>query len=350
LAGKGGSKRSKRSALVGWFEKKDVKAEKVVYTAEFAVDASFGEPGAVTVLNRHAREFFVESIVVEGFPSGPAHFTCNSWVQPTRVDRAPRVFFTNRPYLPSETPPGLRELRQQELDDLRGDGTGERKVTDRVYDYDVYDDLGNPDKGAEFARPLLGGERMPYPRRMRTGRPRAVTGKHSLSPPSSARINSPTATVPSLPWQWRASRRSISVVFQPQDRADVDRSLQRSLLTTLCLLCCADERAESRVEYPEPIYVSRDEEFEEGKNEMLSEGALKALLHNFMPLLVSSVSPDISDFAGFHDIDNLFKEGLRLKQALQDQLFQKIPFVRKIQENSEGLLRYDTPDIIKSKS
>ncbi|GJN27473.1 hypothetical protein PR202_gb15501 [Eleusine coracana subsp. coracana] len=80
---------------------------------------------------------------------------------------------------------------------------------------------------------------------------------------------------------------------------------------------------------------------------MLSEGAIKALLHNFMPLLVSSVSPDISDFAGFHDVDNLFKEGLRLKQALQDQLFQKIPFVRKIQENSEGLLRYDTPDIIK---
>jgi lipoxygenase len=82
---------------------------------------------------------------------------------------------------------------------------------------------------------------------------------------------------------------------------------------------------------------------------MLSEGAIKALLHNFMPLLVSSVSPDSRDFAGFHDVDNLFKEGLRLKQALHDQLFQKIPFVRKIQESSEGLLRYDTPDIIKSK-
>ncbi|XP_062225761.1 putative lipoxygenase 5 [Phragmites australis] len=280
---KGGPKKSKRSRLVGWFEKKDVKAERVVYTAEFSIDASFGEPGAVTVLNRHTREFFIESIVVEGFPSGPAQFTCNSWVQPTRVDRNPRVFFTNKPYLPSETPPGLQGLRRQELTDLRGDGTGERRTTDRVYDYDVYNDLGHPDKGAEFARPVLGGELLPYPRRMRTGRPSTAT----------------------------------------------------------------DERAESRVEYPEPIYVSRDEEFEEGKNEMLSEGALKALLHNFMPLLVSSVSPDIQDFAGFHDVDNLFKEGLRMKQALQDQLFQKIPFVRKIQENSEGLLRYDTPDIIK---
>ncbi|CAN6275812.1 unnamed protein product [Urochloa humidicola] len=285
---KGVPKRSKRSALAGWFEKKDVKAERVVYTAEFAVDASFGDPGAVTVLNRHQREFFLESVVVEGFPSGPAHFTCNSWVQPTRVDRNPRVFFTNTPYLPADTPPGLLELRRQELSALRGEAGGataggERRLTDRVWEYDVYNDLGNPDKGAEFARPVLGGHQLPYPRRMRTGRPKTFT----------------------------------------------------------------DERAESRVEYPEPTYVSRDEEFEEGKNEMLSEGALKALLHNFMPLLVSSVSPDIRDFAGFHDVDNLFKEGLRLKQALQDQLFQKIPFVRKIQENSEGLLRYDTPDIIK---
>ncbi|CAL5016738.1 unnamed protein product [Urochloa decumbens] len=287
---KGVPKRSRRSALTGWYEKKDVKSERVVYTAEFTVDGSFGDPGAVTVLNRHQREFFVESIVVEGFPSGPAHFTCNSWVQPTRVDRNPRVFFTNRPYLPHETPPGLLELRRHELSVLRGeegiaaaDAAGERRLTDRVWEYDVYNDLGNPDKGAEFARPVLGGHQLPYPRRMRTGRPKTFT----------------------------------------------------------------DERAESRVEYPEPTYVSRDEEFEEGKNEMLSEGALKALLHNFMPLLVSSVSPDIRDFAGFHDVDNLFKEGLRLKQALQDQLFQKIPFVRKIQENSEGLLRYDTPDIIK---
>ncbi|KAL5216484.1 hypothetical protein ABZP36_007885 [Zizania latifolia] len=180
---------------------------------------------------------------------------------------------------PTLTPPGLRELRLRELANLRGDGTGERRMTDRVYDYDVYNDLGNPDNGATSARPVLGGEQMPYPRRMRTGRPSTATG--------------------------------------------------------------------NRVEYPEPIYVSRDEEFEEGKNEMLSEGAIKALLHNFMPLLVSSVSPDICDFAGFHDVDNLFKEGLRLKQALHDQLIQKIPFVRKIQENSEGLLRYDTPDIIK---
>jgi lipoxygenase len=75
-----------------------------------------------------------------------------------------------QPYLPSETPPGLRKLREKELIDLRGDGRGERKLSDRIYDYAVYNDLGNPDKSMEFARPTLGGEKIPYPRRCRTGR------------------------------------------------------------------------------------------------------------------------------------------------------------------------------------
>ena len=81
-----------------------------------------------------------------------------------------------QPYLPSQTPSGLRNLRQQELTELRGDGKGQRKLTDRIYDYDVYNDLGNPDKGIEFARPTLGGEKLPYPRRSRTGRAPTSTG------------------------------------------------------------------------------------------------------------------------------------------------------------------------------
>ncbi|XP_010932453.2 putative lipoxygenase 5 [Elaeis guineensis] len=275
-------KTSKQAVLRDWFEKKNAKGERVVYIAEFMVDSSFGTPGAITVLNRHQREFFLESIVVEGFACGAVHFSCYSWVQPTRIHPNQRVFFSNKPYLPSETPPGLKELRGRELKELRGDGTGERKLTDRIYDYATYNDLGNPDKGIEYARPLLGGEKIPYPRRCRTGRP-------------------PTNT---------------------------------------------DMHAESRAEDPLPIYVPRDEAFEEAKQEMLSAGALKALLHNLVPSLVASFSPESHDFKAFHDIDNLFKEGLRLKQTLQDQLFHKIPFVSKIEESSEGLLRYDTPDII----
>lgn len=78
--------------------------------------------------------------------------------------------------MPSETPPGLKELRERELKELRGDGTGERKLSDRIYDHATYNDLGNPDKGIEYSRPVLGGEKIPYPRRCRTGRPPTNTG------------------------------------------------------------------------------------------------------------------------------------------------------------------------------
>lgn len=55
---------------------------------------------------------------------------------------------------------------------MRGDGTGERMEWDRIYDYDYYNDLGDPTKGQVYERPTLGGTDMyPYPRRLRTGHP-----------------------------------------------------------------------------------------------------------------------------------------------------------------------------------
>ncbi|XP_062216586.1 probable lipoxygenase 6 [Phragmites australis] len=274
---------SGQASIKDWCHKRGVKGEHVVYTAEFMVDSDFGEPGAITVANRHRREFFLESIVVEGgLPCGPVHFACNSWVQSTRELPTKRVFFSNKPYLPSETPPGLRELREKELMDLRGDGTGVRKLSDRIYDYATYNDLGNPDRGKEFIRPILGGEKIPYPRRCRTGRP-------------------PTDT---------------------------------SML------------AESRVEKPHRIYVPRDEAFEELKQGAFSSGRLRAVLHTLIPSLIATISAETHNFQGFHHVDNLYKEGLRLKLGLQEHLFQKIPLVQKIQESSEGMLRYDTPSIL----
>ncbi|KAL3519192.1 hypothetical protein ACH5RR_021781 [Cinchona calisaya] len=75
-------------------------------------------------------------------------------------------------YLPSQTPSGLKKYREKDLVLLRGDGKGERKKSDRIYDYDVYNDLGDPDSSQDLARPVLGGKDHPYPRRCRTGRPR----------------------------------------------------------------------------------------------------------------------------------------------------------------------------------
>lgn len=93
------AKTSNKAALRDWFEKKKVKDQKVVYTAEFIVDSTFSEPGAITVINKHQKEFYMESILVEGFACGPVHFTCNSWVQPSRLNPNKRVFFSNKVFL-----------------------------------------------------------------------------------------------------------------------------------------------------------------------------------------------------------------------------------------------------------
>ncbi|KAJ0671353.1 putative linoleate 13S-lipoxygenase [Helianthus annuus] len=77
---------------------------------------------------------------------------------------------TVQSYLPSETPNGLKSLREHDMESLRGNGEGERKSFERIYDYDVYNDLGAPDEELSLARPVLGGEKHPYPRRCRTGR------------------------------------------------------------------------------------------------------------------------------------------------------------------------------------
>ncbi|KAK4361764.1 hypothetical protein RND71_017005 [Anisodus tanguticus] len=277
-------KKSNQAVLKDWSKKSNLKTERVNYTAEFVVDSNFGTPGAITVTNKHQQEFFLESITIEGFACGPVHFPCNSWVQPKKDHPTKRIFFSNKPYLPNETPAGLIYLRERELRDLRGDGTGVRKLSHRIYDYDIYNDLGNPDKGIDFARPKLGGkDNVPYPRRCRTGR------------------------VPT----------------------DTDMS------------------AESRVEKPNPTYVPRDEQFEESKMNAFSTGRLKGVLHNLIPSLMASISSNNHDFKGFSDIDSLYSEGLLLKLGLQDEVLKKLPLPKVVSSIKEGnLLKYDTPKIL----
>ncbi|OMO61205.1 Lipoxygenase [Corchorus capsularis] len=102
---------------------------------------------------------------------GRIHFVCNSWVYPAHRYKYDRVFFSNKTYLPCETPEPLRKYREEELVNLRGNGKGRLKEWDRVYDYAAYNDLGMPERGSNFERPVLGRHpSFPYPRRGRTGR------------------------------------------------------------------------------------------------------------------------------------------------------------------------------------
>ncbi|CAI8587340.1 unnamed protein product [Vicia faba] len=157
-------------------------AKEIKYEADFEVPTNFGEIGAVLVENEHKRESFMKEIVLDGFLTGPIKFSCDSWVHSKFDNPDLRVFFSNKCYLPSETPEGLKRLREGELVALRGNRQGERKVFERIYDYDVYNDLGNPDKDPGLKRSVLGGKEHPYPRRCRTGRPRCAKDPLSEKP------------------------------------------------------------------------------------------------------------------------------------------------------------------------
>ncbi|WJX52132.1 linoleate 13S-lipoxygenase [Trifolium repens] len=206
------------------FSKLEDKGIRSTYKVDFIVDSDFGVPGAVTAVNYYDNEFFLESINIK--EKGNICFSCKSWVQPNKLDPHKRIFFVNKVYLPRETPNGLKELRGRELKQMRGgdDVNGRReqlRPCSRVYDYDVYNDLGDPNKGKDYARPTLGGQQNPHPTRCRTGRP--------------------------------------STKF--------------------------DASAESRPSESELIYVPRDEEYEDIKQQYIKEGKLKAVLRIIVPAL-----------------------------------------------------------------
>ncbi|CAJ1950897.1 unnamed protein product [Sphenostylis stenocarpa] len=145
-------------------------ARQEAFSIYFEWDTNFGTPGAFYIKNFRTDEFFLVSVTLEDVPNrGTIYFVCNSWVYNFRSYQKNRIFFVNDTYLPSQTPPALVKYREEELETLRGDGTGRRKECDRIYDYDVYNDLGNPDGGDP--RQILGGSsNFPYPSRVRTGR------------------------------------------------------------------------------------------------------------------------------------------------------------------------------------
>ncbi|XP_059075875.1 probable linoleate 9S-lipoxygenase 5 isoform X2 [Cryptomeria japonica] len=264
---------------------------KTTYPVEFKWHSDMGTPAAFFIKNTHRHEFFLNSLTLELPGQGRVHFVCNSWVYPASRNKKDRIFFSNRSYLPSETPPALLKLRNEELISLRGDGTGEREELDRLYDYDFYNDLGNPDKGEEHSRQVLGGSQaFPYPRRGRTGRP-------------------PTKKDP-------ASESRLSV-FSSLD-----------------------------------IFVPRDERFGHLKLSDFLGYAIKSLGQFLQPELKAFFDSTPNEFDSFEDIMKLYSDGIKLPDnPILDDTKNRIPLElikELVKTDSEGqnLLAYPTPQVI----
>ncbi|XP_059632514.1 probable linoleate 9S-lipoxygenase 5 [Cornus florida] len=169
-------KLGKISYLENWIATiTSVRAREATFNIKFDWDETMGIPGAFIIRNHHHSQLYLKTVILDDVPGhdGPVIFECNSWVYPKHRYKYNRVFFANKTYLPCNTPEPLRQYREEELINLRsGNGSGMLKEWDRVYDYAYYNDLGSPDKGKEYERPVLGGsEEYPYPRRGKTGRP-----------------------------------------------------------------------------------------------------------------------------------------------------------------------------------
>ncbi|CAL4941768.1 unnamed protein product [Urochloa decumbens] len=180
------------SATVAGGDGKGVKGEEAVLEAmlggweeteldvKLAWHEALGKPGAVVVTNHSGFPVYLKLLSCtssDGQGIAAIDFACNGWVYP--VGKHPyRLFFTNDAYVKENTPSALLRYREDELAVLRGEGGGMSttgqpfKEWDRVYDYALYNDLGNPDLRKDLARPVLGGsQEYPHPRRTKTGRP-----------------------------------------------------------------------------------------------------------------------------------------------------------------------------------
>nr|CAB3499819.1 unnamed protein product [Digitaria exilis]CAB3505114.1 unnamed protein product [Digitaria exilis] len=191
--------------------------EETELDVKLAWHEALGAPGAVVVKNHSGFPVYLTLLSCSDAAGlgNAVHFACNGWVYP--VGKHPyRLFFTNDACVKENTPSALLGYREDELTVLRGEGAGASSADeqpfqewDRVYDYALYNDLGNPDLRKDLARPVLGGsDEYPHPRRTKTGRPPTRTDPHTETRvrldqqnyvPCDERVGIPTIAAPNLP-------------------------------------------------------------------------------------------------------------------------------------------------------
>ncbi|KAL5068732.1 hypothetical protein RYX36_019619 [Vicia faba] len=253
-------------------------------------DEDIGTPGAFLIRNNHHSEFYLKTMTLKHVPDhdDDIHFVCNSWIYPAKNYQKDRIFFSNKVYLPSETPMPLLKYREEELESLRGDGKKEPEKWDRAYDYALYNDLGNSDKRPEHARPILGGSiEYPYPRRGRTGR------KPAKSDPNY------------------------------ESRLDLELSLK--------------------------IYVPRDERFGHLKMSDFLAYALKSIVQVLKPELESLFDSTPNEFDSFEDVLKLYESGIDVPEGLLKDVRDNIhgEMLKEIfRTDGEKFLKFPMPQVI----
>jgi len=85
-----------KETIKGYVHRTSDAKEEVKYESSFDVPADFGEVGAILVENKPHKEMFLKDIILNGFPNGPVHINCNSWVHSRNDDPQKRVFFANK--------------------------------------------------------------------------------------------------------------------------------------------------------------------------------------------------------------------------------------------------------------
>ncbi|KAL3676644.1 hypothetical protein R1sor_026592 [Riccia sorocarpa] len=284
-------KLSKKTSIHRWTTGKTLKRRLVAgdeyYSVTFYVPKDFGEVGAFVIRNNHPYEFYLHDVTLVSDTGHSCEFPCYSWVYNYTIYGKDRVFFTNKTYLPGQTPTGLRNYREHELEELRGDGEGVRLAHDRIYDYATYNDIGISDLGA--LRPPLGGsEEFPYPRRCRTGRRPGIADLKSES--------------------------TIGV-----------GSLQ--------------------------FYVPADEYFEREKNSGFYASAVKGFGHAVAPIIRGLFDDTPNTWNSLEELKGLYTKGLDLESEMRKKVnrnnlvFLKTIFVA--EGDDKSIIKYPLPDILK---
>ncbi|XP_020271280.1 linoleate 13S-lipoxygenase 2-1, chloroplastic-like isoform X2 [Asparagus officinalis] len=308
-------------------KKKSQNKGEVKYEGEFSVPKDFGEIGAILVENAHHKEMYIKDIILmTGDETTALYFDCRSWVHSKFDNPEKRIFFTTKMYLPSETPSGLQKRRTKELETLRGDGTGERKCFERIYDYDTYNDLGDPNVEGR-ARPVVGGSKqLPYPRRCRTGRPK--TKKDPLSEERKSNVYVPRDE-------------AFSEVKQKTFSAKTLRSAFHALVPSIRLSITDKKIGFSK-------FNAIDKLFMEGLPLSTEEG-VGDLFHAIMPRLVKTIAQGAEDvlrfetpamihrdkFSWFRD-EEFARQTLAGLNPLSIQLVTELPFFSELDPEIYG--------------